>query len=885
MAASTSFVFKLHYDDGPSHVARRYGYTGKINLPAVYIGLFDRTAEVLSLPPGSFTLALRDSLGNPSIKLDSFQDFLAHVCAPLASNPDSVKLDEKGRRVLVFNVEKKGAKKADPVTESPRTDTPPRSAAPSLPSLSLTSTQTVADPKPESIKAGRPIIPLSSLAGARKSGYHAAYSTKSTIASPGVASPGSGARSPASAEESFAPKQTKRESWGTVRGMLETFVKDLNVHLADTFGDEAGSFRLNTGEDHSPSNTAQPVEVPEVKQPVETKAVHGHVFCDRCLKTISGSRFKCQGCSNYDLCEFCIDFRTQFHPSAHVFYEIARPGSAPVPSTRGAVEVEMRATPRAPSAATVTSTVTPPPPAPTRPVVHNATCDGCQSTITGTRKKCVECPDYDLCSTCHDNSASSIHPGHTFASIHTPRDLDWHPRVGSIPVHHHVRCDSCNKSPIRGVRYKCTHPDCPDYDLCANCESDPIARHPLDHHLLKIRQPRAPALFGIASGGGVPEALRRAQDFSQRLTGGGGCGSSHAQASTPPPNPIASILSSVGAAVQAHASTPTVSAPSPDLSEKTSAAPPVAEEMREVAQGVAAGKVEVRASDVEETAVKSESESDEEEEAEEKVEEQTAVVEEVERLGCSFVADVSRNLPSARLASQSSPFDSCSASQVTLQDGSIVPAGSEFCKVWKVRNSGTVAWASARLVNVGGFEAPQQNSRGLEVPDLEPGEEAEVQCECKAPEDDGRFMSFFRLQDSNGVKFGDRFWLDITVESDGTLRNSASLSSSSIVTPSLGAGGKAASVPATATSVAPSTTFSLSEVESDFESITRDGSASHFSSRAQSAIVVDSDEIEDEEHDVDDLSSSSSEESSELESSDSEEEFVVLSDEDGWRSM
>jgi len=142
-------------------------------------------------------------------------------------------------------------------------------------------------------------------------------------------------------------------------------------------------------------------------------------------------------------------------------------------------------------------------------------------------------------------------------------------------------------------------------------------------------------------------------------------------------------------------------------------------------------------------------------------------------------------------------------------------------------------------------------------------------------------MSFFRLQDGNGVKFGDRIWLDITVESTGTLHNSGSLSSSSIITPSLNAGGKAASIPATVTSAAPSTTFSLSEVESEFDAITR-GSASNFSSRAQSEVVVGSDgEDEDEEEDA---LSSSSEESSELESEDSDDEFVVLSDEgDGWR--
>lgn len=58
-------------------------------------------------------------------------------------------------------------------------------------------------------------------------------------------------------------------------------------------------------------------------------------------------------------------------------------------------------------------------------------------------------------------------------------------------------CDSCNK-PIYGVRYKCTHSACPDFDLCAECEADPVSyavgrqigAHYFDsHHLLKIRKP------------------------------------------------------------------------------------------------------------------------------------------------------------------------------------------------------------------------------------------------------------------------------------------------------------------------------------------------------------------------------------------------------------
>ena len=46
-------------------------------------------------------------------------------------------------------------------------------------------------------------------------------------------------------------------------------------------------------------------------------------------------------------------------------------------------------------------------------------------------------------------------------------------------------CDNC----IIGTRYKCTHPSCPDYDLCEGCEASPNCVHPASHPMLKIKVP------------------------------------------------------------------------------------------------------------------------------------------------------------------------------------------------------------------------------------------------------------------------------------------------------------------------------------------------------------------------------------------------------------
>lgn len=53
-------------------------------------------------------------------------------------------------------------------------------------------------------------------------------------------------------------------------------------------------------------------------------------------------------------------------------------------------------------------------------------------------------------------------------------------------VHKNIFCDACENL-IVGVRYRCVHPSCDDYDLCETCEAAPIARHPASHPLLKIK--------------------------------------------------------------------------------------------------------------------------------------------------------------------------------------------------------------------------------------------------------------------------------------------------------------------------------------------------------------------------------------------------------------
>jgi len=55
---------------------------------------------------------------------------------------------------------------------------------------------------------------------------------------------------------------------------------------------------------------------------------------------------------------------------------------------------------------------------------------------------------------------------------------------GKSLIHHGITCDSCEKTPIEGYRYKCVV--CDDFDLCGNCEA--AGRHP-GHNMMRIANP------------------------------------------------------------------------------------------------------------------------------------------------------------------------------------------------------------------------------------------------------------------------------------------------------------------------------------------------------------------------------------------------------------
>jgi len=97
-----------------------------------------------------------------------------------------------------------------------------------------------------------------------------------------------------------------------------------------------------------------------------------------------------------------------------------------------------------------------------------------------------------------------------------------------------------------------------------------------------------------------------------------------------------------------------------------------------------------------------------------------------------------------------------------MEDGTVLVTEQAFTKIWKLRNEGTTSWpAETRLAFVGGDKL--SNVESVAVPVTAPGEEVELAVDMATPSKPGRYVSYWRLIQQDGVRFGQRVWVDIIV--------------------------------------------------------------------------------------------------------------------------
>lgn len=477
------------------------------------------------------------------------------------------------------------------------------------------------------------------------------------------------------------------------------------------------------------------------------------------------------------------------------------------------------------------------------------------------------CPDYDVCEACH-SIVPEQHPKHPFVRIHDPKDILIRPHHYANRVLHHARCDSCSKQ-ISGARFKCLHPDCPDYDLCENCEALPIDVHPSSHPLIKLKQP-------ISS----YQGLQRVFEFTHGSKSAGVIVPIHA---TREPTVIRHVMDA--AAATSPALSGPVEEPLPEMAEKPKpvvdlmsandqpaslAAFPamrspmnpwwaeedivaLTQEAKEPVVLEAEGEMEktvvtpVRTPEAPKGVAPVEQEELAELTSHMKIEEpvpgspSTMKSDSRPASPSPFADENAVDATKDDVISLASPAESVPALESSVSsattrpsasfvadnnipDGHVLPAGSFFVKSWKLINDGSVEWpAGTQLLFAGGDRMGTSETDELIAGNgAKPGEVVDIQVELRAPAVAGRYASYWRLKDNEGRPFGHRIWCDVIVVEAENAGSNSSLSSSTVIMPAAGAALTAAAVAEVAgeTAAAPSSP-TVSTLPSDVDALSQ----------------------------------------------------------------
>ena len=137
--------------------------------------------------------------------------------------------------------------------------------------------------------------------------------------------------------------------------------------------------------------------------------------------------------------------------------------------------------------------------------------------------------------------------------------------------------------------------------------------------------------------------------------------------------------------------------------------------------------------------------------------------------GTPIVINTYTSVPPLSPVPQSRCDAAAFVSDVTYPDGTNVPLGAGFTKIWRLKNTGTCTWNSSyALVFISGerFSAPTAVSLPTSVG---PGQTVDLAVNMTAPSQSGRYRGFWKLRNASNVLFGigaaadSNFYVDINV--------------------------------------------------------------------------------------------------------------------------
>jgi hypothetical protein len=107
--------------------------------------------------------------------------------------------------------------------------------------------------------------------------------------------------------------------------------------------------------------------------------------------------------------------------------------------------------------------------------------------------------------------------------------------------------------------------------------------------------------------------------------------------------------------------------------------------------------------------------------------------------------------------------DSAFISDASVADGTHMAPGQSFVKSWRVQNTGTCTWTTSYQILYGYGSDKMGGLPTALTGQVLPGQEAEISVNLTAPAKAGNWSGYWRLRNSNGVYFGQRFSVIIIV--------------------------------------------------------------------------------------------------------------------------
>jgi next-to-BRCA1 protein 1 len=425
----------------------------------------------------------------------------------------------------------------------------------------------------------------------------------------------------------------------------------------------------------------------EAEQGIPT---HVNIKCDGCgMVPITGDRYKCTVCPDFDLCSSCE--KKEIHPASHALLKLKEPAR--------------------------------------RDIHYGVTCDGCGvKPIEGVRYKCLDCPNFDLCSACEEKNQ---HP-----SDHTLLKLKERKRGG------HGHCGRRFGGGFRGP-----HGGFGPFGFF-------------------FRRFGGPGHFGGPHGPHGPQFGAGPHHFGPHHFGpfgrhgfGHGFGGHHGHHGFRK-HPIFKLLKKIGivSGKQCHG-------PEGKKWKHSRRSESVGPQQEGKCQG---GKWKGGKG---KRCHRSESESPKCRRSRSK--DRSGSKSPKCRRGSKSPKKCHRSGSKGRSGSKCHRRRHCQKSEqkfatefvqdINIPDGSVVAPGTVI-KQWRIKNSGATKWPEgSKLIFLRGNRELLAEREEFEVPLAEPGQAVEVACPIAVPEKAGRYSAYFQIADKDRAVFGHRFWIEFVV--------------------------------------------------------------------------------------------------------------------------